>query len=442
MNDMKKKKILSALLAATLFCTGATGCSDGNSTTESTTTAAANTDGADAAVSDAAADTASDDNASTELTSDPVELKVWESTGGPDDWIKQAGDAFTALHPNITIKFENVELSDTSSQIALDGPAGIGADLFAAPHDKLGELVSGGHILPTVNADTIANEVLGACSSALTYNDVMYGYPTTAETYTLFYNKDLISEEEVPKTWEDLITWCETFNANNSGKYGFVMDVTSIYYSILFTTANGNRLFGESGTDVSSSYLATEDSIAGMKVFQQLRNVLPIASADLGVDFADGAFSSGMAAMHISGPWNVASFADAGINFGITTIPSLPGTDTPAATFSGTRGMFVSAYTDHPAEAAAFAEFLLTDEMQKLRYEITGALPATDITVDSEYAQGFIAQLDYAFPMPSVPQMAAIWDAGTATSCNIWDGADVETELKNFDSQVVNYAAE
>lgn len=85
----------------------------------------------------------------------PVTLKVWESLDGPDEFIKQAGEKFTAKYPWITIEFVNVELGDSTSQIALDGPAGVGPDLFAAPHDKLGELVSGGHVLPTANADTV-----------------------------------------------------------------------------------------------------------------------------------------------------------------------------------------------------------------------------------------------------------------------------------------------
>ncbi|MFA5657726.1 MAG: hypothetical protein WC900_00385, partial [Oscillospiraceae bacterium] len=113
-----------------------------------------------------------------------------------------------------------------------------------------------------------------------------------------------------------------------------------------------------------------------------------------------------------------------------------------AASFSGTRGMFVSAYSNHPTEAALFAEFLISDEMQNLRYEITGALPSVDITVESEYSQGFIAQLDYAFPMPSVPAMTAFWDASGSASCNIFDGADVQNELDLLNQAIVSYVAE
>ncbi|MEJ1731062.1 hypothetical protein SMA90_32540, partial [Escherichia coli] len=90
--------------------------------------------------------------------------------------------------------------------------------------------------------------------------------------------------------------------AANPGKYGFVMDVTSMYYTILFTTKGGNRLFGPGGADVSSSYLATPEAIEGMNEFQKLKEVISFPAADLGTDTADGAFAAGNAAMHISGP--------------------------------------------------------------------------------------------------------------------------------------------
>ncbi|MCR4734650.1 MAG: maltose ABC transporter substrate-binding protein [Treponema sp.] len=358
-----------------------------------------------------------------------VVLTVWESANGPDEFIKQAGEAYTKNHPNVEIKYVNVELGDAITQIALDGPAGVGPDLFAGPHDRLGSLVSGGHILPTANPDKVKNEVLGACSTALTYDGTMYGYPVSAETYALFYNKDLIAENEVPKTWEDLAKWSLDFNKNNPGKYGFVMDVGNGYYTIIFTTSDGNRLFGESGTDTSNTNINSEKSIKGMEFFKTLRSSLDVPASDLDTSTADAAFQSGSAAMHITGLWNVVPFKDAGINFGITTLPSLPGNDKPAASFSGTRAMFVSAYSEHPAEANDFAEFLISSEMQKLRFDLTGTVPSINVEVSSPYLSGFMAQLDYAFPMPSIPEMGMYWEAMNNASKNIWDGADVKAEL-------------
>ncbi len=425
-----KKKLLSVLLTTAMVASVLTGC--GKKTEAPAAESAPATEAAPAAEAAPAEETAS-----TGLTTDDITLTVWESTGGPDEFIKQAGEAFTKMYPNIKIEYVNVELGDAGTQIALDGPAGIGPDVFAAPHDKLGELVAGGHVLPTADASEVAGSVLGACATAVTYDGTMYGYPVSAETYALFYNKDLIAESEVPTTWEDLRSFAEDFNANNPGKYGFMMDVGNGYYTILFTTSEGNLLFGPSGTDTSSTNINSAASVAGMEFFASLRSALDVPATDLQTAQADAAFGSGNVAMHITGPWNIATFEEQGINFGVTALPSLPGDSKPAASFSGTRSMFVSAYTDYPAEAAAFAKFLTTDEMQSLRYEITGALPSIDVTVDSPYAAGFVKQLDYAFPMPSIPEMNAYWDAMNAASANIWNGADIQAELDACDKAIL-----
>lgn len=366
-----------------------------------------------------------------------VTLTVWESTNGPDEFIRQAGAKYTEIHPNVKIKYVNVELGDSVNQIALDGPAGKGADVFAAPHDRLGSLVSGGHVLPAKNLDEIKSKALASCIKALTYNGTTYGYPVSAETSALFYNKKLISENEVPKTWEDLAAFAKDFNSKNPGKRGFVMNMGEAYYTVIFTTESGNRLFGKDGNDGTKTYINTPDAVDGMKFFQSLRSALDVPAADLDTAIIDGAFQSGSAALHITGLWNVKPFEEAGIEFGVAPLPSLPGDSTPAANFSGTRAMFVSAYTEHPDEANDFAAFLVSDEMQTLRFELTGALPSTNITVESPYMAGFSKQLEYSFPMPSIPEISLFWEAMNNASKNIWDGADVQNELDACDRTIL-----
>ena len=367
-----------------------------------------------------------------------ITLTVWESTNGPDEFVRQAGAAYTAAHPNVAIKYVNVELGDSVGQIALDGPAGKGADVFAAPNDRLGSLVTGGHVLPTANPEDVKAHALSSCVQALTKDGVMYGYPVSAETYALFYNKALIDEEEVPKTWEALKDWTASFNATHSGKYGFIMDVGNAYYTIIFTTSDGNRLFGAAGDDSAHSNINSEQSVSGMTFFKTLRDVLDVPAADLDTATVDGAFQSGNAAMYITGLWNVVAFEKAGLDFGVAPLPALPGNTKPASSFSGTRTMFVSAYTDHPAEANDFARFLMSDEMQVLRFKITGALPSVNVVVESPYVKGFLEQLSYAFPMPSIPEMGMYWEAMNNASKNIWDGADVKTELDACDAAITS----
>ncbi len=353
-----------------------------------------------------------------------IELTVWESTGGPDEFIRQAGQRYTDKNPNVTIKYVNVELDDTSAQIALDGPAGVGPDLFVAPHDKIGQLAEGGHIQKARNPELIRDRALDVCADAVTYKGEMYGYPVAAETYALFYNKDLISSP--PETFDELIEFCKKYN--NGDKYGLMFDVANAYYTIIFATKDGNRPLSD--TDAASIGLNNDKAVEGMTYFQNLRkSILDVPSADLTTAVADEAFRNGSSAMHITGPWNVATYTDAGINFGVAPIPSLPGEDTPPASFSGTRTMFVSSYSNNQNEAADFAEFLMSDEMQKLRYELTEAIPSVELELDDEHIDGFMEQLEYSYAMPSIPAMSKFWDAMNSASANIWDGADVKKEL-------------
>lgn len=365
-----------------------------------------------------------------------IHIRVWESKNGIDSFIKQAGKAYTEKNPNIIIDFINVELHNSVDTLANDAPKGVAADIIAAPHDNLGALVTKKLILPTENPKDISKQVLGACSKALTYNGTMYGYPASAETYALFYNKNYIGENEVPKSWEELVLWVQKFNKEHPGKYGFVMDVTNGYYSILFTTSNGNRLYGDSGEDANSPNMNTPAAVKGIKFFQSLRKSLGLENAELSTSSCDGMFASGNAAMHITGLWNVNTFESAGLNFGVACIPSLPGESKPAASFSGTRGMFVTAASKHPKEASDFAAFLLTPEMQQLRFKLTGAMPSINTKVDSPYMRGFLQQLDYAFPMPSIPSMGKFWSETGTALYNIWYGADVQSELDALNSKI------
>lgn len=366
-----------------------------------------------------------------------IHIRVWESYSS-SEFIKKAGAEYTKIHPNVIIDYINTEVGVSAGHMEEDAPHGIGPDLFSAPHDKLGFLVSKKLVLPTENPQEVKRNVLDACSKALMFNGTMYGYPLSAETYALFYNKKLINDTEVPKTWENLVLWVQNFNSDNPEKYGFVMDFFNAYYSIIFFTGNNNRLFGNDGNQENQTYLNTASAVKGVKFYQTLKDSLNFSKTELSTPICDGLFSSGNAAMHITGLWNIKNFENSKINFGIAPLPSLPGETTPAVSFSGTRGLFVSAYSKHPKEASDFAMFLTTPEMQKLMLEITGLLPSVNMNVSNEYTGAFLKQLEYSFPMPSIPAMGKFWDEIGKALFYIWQGADVQNELDTCNSRIVS----
>lgn len=422
-----KKKILSAALVLAMTATAFTGCGKKEEKREATDF------------------NASDINFTTnlELTKENITLTVWESLQGPDEFIKYAGEKFTELYPNIKINYVNVESTDASTKIAMDGPAGTGPDLFATAHNNSGVMAKGAHIEPVPESEievvkSLCTEAAfkGATLNTADGKSTVYGYPVSVETYALFYNKDLIKEEEVPKTMEELITFIEGYD--NGDVKPFLFDAGNAYYSVMFTSSPTNHLYGPSGNDVTNTYMNTEEAIAQMADFVALSKAIGLKAGDITYTSNDALFSAGKLAMNISGAWNIPAFQKAGINFGVTTIPALTGTSQPPTNFMGVRCMFVSAYSEHKNEAAAFAEFLMTPEMQQVRCELTATLPAQDGILEKisdeetkTLLNGIQEQIQYSYPMPSMPQMSLFWSSYQTAYGNIWNGeaTDIKSEL-------------
>lgn len=358
-----------------------------------------------------------------------VALKVWESDGPEKAFITFAARQYKKVDPSVKISYEPVASTDARAKIELDGPAGVGADIFVAPHDHIGALVEGGHVLPVDDADEYLANFEDMAKIGASYGGAVYGYPLGAETYALFYNKALI--KEAPKTWDEVISFAKTFNNKAEGKYALVWPVADGYYGYMFMASFDAPLFGPNGDDRKQHNLNSANAIKGLTFFQNLRKqILDIPATDASGDFCNAQFSEGKSAMIITGPWKITDFKKAGVDFGIATIPVFPGSNHPGNTFSGVRLAFVSSYSEFPEEAKAFAKFITSKEMLEKRYEMTDQIPPRkDINANGELSKGIKDQLAYARPMPTIPQLGTYWSAMGSAYSGIWDGDDVRTDL-------------
>lgn len=357
-----------------------------------------------------------------------VELKVWESSGPEKEYVMWAARNYRKVNKNVRIVYEPVESTDARAKIELDGPAGVGADIFVTPHDHIGALVAGGHVLPVSNPNYI-NDFIDSAKTAATYEGKVYGYPLGSETYALFYNKDIV--KEAPKTWDDVIAFAKTYNNKAEGKYALVWPVADGYYGYMFMDSFGAPLFGPQGNDRKQHNLNSPAAIKGLSYFQNLRKqILDVPATDVSGDFCNSSFAEGKAAMVITGPWKIIDFKKAGVKFDIATIPSFPGSDKPGSTFAGVRLAFVSAYTEYPEEAQAFAEFFTSKTSLEERFKITDQIPPRkDIDTNKPLSNGIKAQLQYSKPMPTIPQLGTYWSAMGSAYSGIWDGDPVKPAL-------------
>lgn len=260
---------------------------------------------------------------------------------------------------------------------------------------------------------------------ASAYDGITYGYPLGAETYLLFYNKDILKKPLT--TWEEIISYARDWNVSNENKFALAWAVDDPYYAYMFLDSFGAPLFGPDGDNPKLHNLNTPQAIAGMKYFQKLRSlVLDVSATDASRDFCHASFSSGASPMIITGSWKINEFKKNGMNFGVATLPKFPEQSKPATSFSGVRLAFVSSYSEHPEEAMQFAKFITSKEMLQKRFEITDQIPPrTDIEINDEYSKAVVAQLQYSKPMPTIIQLGKFWQCMGPALSGIWNGDDV-----------------
>ncbi|MFD0590047.1 maltose ABC transporter substrate-binding protein [Paenibacillus sp. GCM10027627] len=367
-----------------------------------------------------------------------AELLIWESKE-ERPFVEAIGKEFTEKY-GVKIKFEELPAADQVNKLVSDGPAGLGADVVLFPHDNLGKAVSAGLVLPN---DYFEEESKKANSeltnNAVSYDGVMYGYPRSVETYALFYNKKLIPE--APKTFDEVVEFAKTFNDTKNNKYALMWEVGNFYFNYPFISTGG-YVYGDNGQNKDDIGMNNEGAVAGMKYYGSLKkSILPLNSGDITFDIKKGLFTSGALAMDINGPWTIADYKKAGIDFGVAPIPSINGH--AASSFSGVKAWYVNSFSKYPNAARLFANFASTKEAQLKNFEITGAIPsnteaANDPKVQSdEIVKGFLAQFNQSTPMPSIPEMSNVWSPIAAAFSDVWNsGKDPKAALDNAVQQI------
>jgi arabinogalactan oligomer / maltooligosaccharide transport system substrate-binding protein len=418
------KKLLSLILVLTLTTLLFVGCGDNKEVDTTSTEKETSTTVTETTESTSENTT----EATTEVTGlvpeEGAQLIVWESNDANGKFLEEAAKRFTNKY-GVPVTYEAVELGDSADKIALDGPSGVGADVFSAPHDKLGSMMSAGLLLdndmPGYTEDVFAGKAL----SATTYEGKQIGFPLSVETYLMFYNKDLMPT--APESFDDILEFSKTFNDERNNKFSLMWEVGSAYYAYAFLGAYVN-LFGENGDDVTSLGVDTPEAVEAMKVFQNLRTVYNVDAADATRDAMLNAFKGGLAAAVITGPWDIEDFNNSGINYGVAPLPKLPN-GIPAKSFSGTRALYVSSFTKYPVAAKLFADFCAI-ELAELHYEMTQSVPAiSTVAITDEKQQVIYEQYENSFPMPKIPAMGSYWSPMGTAYANIWNGADIQSEL-------------
>jgi arabinogalactan oligomer / maltooligosaccharide transport system substrate-binding protein len=377
------------------------------------------------------------------LTRADADLVIWaDETRTPI--IQAIGDQFAA-DQGISVEVQQLDFGQIRDFLVTQGPAGEGPDIIIGAHDWLGQLVTNAALAPIELGDR-ADEFVPVGLEAFTYDGNLYGLPYALENVALFRNTELAPEQ--PTDFEDMaqtgLALVEAGDADLPLALQVGPDGDPYHFYPLFTSF-GSSVFAinEDGTyDADELLVDSDEGLAFAEALADLseRGVL---NADLTFDLAKEAFAEGRAPYTISGPWNVADYEAAGVDFVVEEIPSLGGQT--SAPFVGVQGFMISAYAENPLFANDFVlNYLGTDEIARELFE-SGQRPPALVSVAEEVADdpiiaGFAVVGANGQPMPSIPAMAAVWsDWGTAER-DIIVGVDDPAERMRQAGQLIREA--
>ncbi|KMJ57846.1 ABC transporter substrate-binding protein [Bacillus sp. LL01] len=377
----------------------------------------------------------------TEGVDKPESLTVWVND---DEKQKAALDEIFAAYKEetgIEVKTNAMAMLDQVEALALDGPAKKGPDVFFGPHDRIGDIVLRGLADP-IDLGEDAALYSETAINAVTVDGEVYGVPQVLETYGMFYNKDLVSAEEIA-TMEGLMKVAEEKTDDSKDEYGFLMEATNFYFVYPFFAGNGGYVFNNdgSGFDASDIGLANEGAVEGGALIQSWfdNGYIP---KEINGDIMNGLFTDGKVASVLTGPWNIANYKEAlGDKLGTATLPKLDNGDVPKS-FVGVKTWMLSSYSENQEWAIDLMKFITSYDNAMKYYQAAGEMPALQKALDSEEIANdeiigaFAEQTQYGEPMPNIPQMQQVWDPMGSALQFIASGDDVGEVLEEAVKQI------
>ncbi|MGL4694424.1 extracellular solute-binding protein [Enterococcus larvae] len=385
-----------------------------------------------------------DGSGSSKGSNKDYDLLVWEDQS-KSAGIKDAVKAFEEEH-DVTIKVVEKAYADQLEDLRLDGPAGTGADVITIPGDQIGTAVTEG-LLKEMDVDQATQDIYTeAAMQSQIVDSKVYGLPKAVETQILYYNKALISEEELPETTDEWLTYSKKVTTDSS--YGLLALWDQIYYAQGVIGPYGGYVFGEDADgnyDPNDIGLANDGAIEGAAYIKEFYDsgVFPTGIiGEQGINVLDSLFTEGKAAAVISGPWNLEPYKEAGVDYGVKELPML-GNNKHMGSFIGVKSYNVSSYSQNADLAEEFVEFITNEENSKVRFEKTAEIPAVEALASdssilkSESAAAIAEQSKYAELTPGITAMNSVWEPIDSALQTIATGkAEPETALPQAVEQI------
>jgi len=324
----KQAKLSKLIMAAVVTALILTGCASPTPTAMPATAAPAATTAPAAAPAATAAPAAL-----------PVEMWTYYGDTGPAAaCVKTAATDFNASQSQYVLNIRNLAFTDFNQQVTTAIAGGQTPDLMIVDNPDNARYAAAGALADLsdyVKAWGQGDQFLSGPWNSTIWQGKNYGIPLGSNTVVLWINTDMakaagLDPANPPKTWTDFETWAQKMTDPAKGIYGTALlakkDETGTFLFLPWVLQNGGTL----------AKLDSPESIAALAFWTDLvkKGYAPKTAVTDGFAEIYTQFTTGKAAMMISGTWNVATIKkDAPtLNWEVATLPY---TKQPASSLGG-----------------------------------------------------------------------------------------------------------
>ena len=407
---MKKKALSLFLVTAMAVSMVGCGSKDADKNTDK------NTDKKDTEVA-----AATEKEAAAEDEAWEGDLTVWSPQEDQDtNWLQDQCEAFAAEHPNWKINFNYGVCAEGEAKDNVTKDVEAAADVYMLANDNIPELVSAGALselggdylgyVTSTNSDSIL--------ASVTYNDAVVAFPFTSNTWFMYYDKSVFSEDDV-KNFDTMLE-----KAGEAGKK-VSFKLTDSWYIQAFYVANGCTLFGD-GTDTDAGIDFGGDKAAAVTEYL----VDLAANPNFLVD-ADGSGLAGLGdsvAAVFSGTWDADAVKEKlGANMGVAALPTvtIDGKEGQMKSFIGSKAIGVNPNAENQQVAMSLAAYLAGEKAQTAHYDMRNILPSNiNISLADDPIATAVTNVmtDTSIMQPLCKEMSNYWSPAENMGKNIQSG--------------------
>jgi len=342
-----------------------------------------------------------------------TELQMWSYFGDQAtaaQCLAKSTEDFAKAQDKYTIKIRTIPFSSFNQEVTTGLASNTIPDILVVDNPDSARYASIGALADLT--DKIkewgqADKYLPGPWNSNIWDGKNYGVPVGSNTVMLWINTDLakaagLDVAAAPKTWEDLTMWAEKLTDKAKGVYGITMvgkhDETSTFVFLPWLLQNGADL----------STLDTPEAVKALQLWRDLidKGYAPKDTVNFGFPEIYQLFSSGKAAMMLSGTWNRESLpTDAKFNW--VAVP-LPYSKKPASSLGG-ENFAIMADSKNIDGAWEYIKFVQDPAYVATFYSCMGYLPsrsdvAAELAKNADVnVKAFLTQMESAQPRGPLP---------------------------------------